>query len=346
MLGPLIHHYGPRTCFLIAAPFILLVLWPTLSNFLGERPVPIEDRGINIRAVKKHPVLCSMTILIGIGIMSLIFSTFYLSEVHLVGLALTFAGLVLAAFLVFIRMEIAGPVVFYFMLGLLSFNIDGALFYFYTDSPTEFPEGPHFSAYFYTSAIGLVTFVGIMTGFLTGDSLFKNWSYRGILKLTIILRVFTQLAFVPAFLHWNRYIGVPDGVWILGCVGIDTMVFAWRWIPKQVMGAHLTPQGMEATMLGLTAGTFNMAMILSSYLGGFLLARFGVIPSGQPGESHMFMNLWRVQVVAALAPCLMLVFLPMLIPAKTQTEPLITERQDSATHSSMFEAMMRRQQRF
>merc|ERR1740130_2525131 len=94
-------------------------------------------------------------------------------------------------------------------------------------------------------------------------------------------------------------------------------------------------------MIGLNAGTFNMAMTLSSYLGGFLLSRFGVMPSGQIGESHAFANLWKVQAVAALAPCVMLFFLPLLIPAKSQTEPLITERLDSATHSSMFDVMMR-----
>ena len=41
------------------------------------------------------------------------------------------------------------------------------------------------------------------------------------------------------------------------------MVQAWRWIPKQVLAAHLAPKGLEATCLGLQAGTFNMANILS-----------------------------------------------------------------------------------
>merc|ERR1712194_748761 len=126
-----------------------------------------------------------------------------------------------------------------------------------------------------------------MTGFLTGDGLFKNWSYRGILKVTIMLRACTQLALVPAFLRWNVLCGIPDSVWILTVTIFDTMVFAWRWIPKQVLGAHLTPQGLEATMLGLTAGTFNMAMILSSYCGGFLLNHYGIIPSGQIAESFI-----------------------------------------------------------
>lgn len=288
--------------------------------------------------------LCGLTLMIGFLIFSLIFATFYLSELQIIGLAICFAGLVLGAFFIFVRREISGPVVFYFLLGMSSFNVDGALFYFYTDSPLEYPQGPHFTAYFYTTALGMVTFLGIMTGFLTGDWLFKNWSYTGILKVTILLRACTQLAFIPAFLRWNFRFGIPDSVWILTVTMFDTMVFAWRWIPKQVMGAHLTPQGMETTMLGLMAGTFNMAMILSSYCGGFLLNHYGIIPSGQNNESLVFDNLWKVQGIAALAPCCMLFLLPALIPAKTQMEPLITERRDSVTYNSFFERMTQRRQ--
>jgi len=341
-LGPMIHHYGPRVPYLIAAPLIALVLWPTLCNFLGERRVPIEERGPNMRLLRRHPTLCALTMLVGGMVMTLIISTFTLTQGQLLFTAVVLATLVPAGFLVFIRREIAGPVVFYFLLGILSFNIDGALFYFYTDSPSSFPQGPHFSAYFYTTGLGAAAFVGIMVGFITGAELFKGWSYRAILKVTVLLRAITQLMLVPALLRWTSHIGVPDGVWIMAVMTLDSMVFAWRWIPKQVMGAHLTPQGVEATMLGLTAGTFNMAMILSSYFGGFLLHHFGVRPMGGIADELMFKDLWKVQVVAAFAPCSMLFLLPALVPAKLQTEPLLVERRDSATHGSPFEVITSR----
>merc|ERR1719454_336419 len=250
--------------------------------------------------ILKHRILCGLTLLIGCLILGLIVLTFFLSEGQLLCLSLGFASMVMAGFLIFIRHEIMGPVVFYFLLGLFSFNIDGALFYFYTDTPEQYPEGPHFSAWFYTSALGATIFVGIMAGFISGAELFKNWSYLGILKVTIMLRAITQLALVPLLLRWNLRLGVSDHLWVLVVTGFDTMVFAWRWIPKQVMGAHLTPRGVEATMLGLSAGTFNMAMILSSYCGGYLLHRFGVRPVGADDESLMFQHLWMAQVVASL----------------------------------------------
>jgi MFS family permease len=337
VLGPMIYHFGPHLPYLVAAPFIALVLWPTMCNFLNEKPLPPEERNFNFRLINKHPILCSLTLMIGFLIIMLIVCTFTFHETQLIGIALTFAGLVLAGFLMFIRIEICGPVVFYFMLGMLSFNIDGALFYFYTDQPHQYPEGPHFTSYFYTTALGIATFGGIMVGFMTGGDLFKEWSYRGILKLTIFLRAGTQLLLMPVLLRWTPGWGIPDGAWVVVCVALDSMVFAWRWIPKQIMGAHLTPHGVEATMLGLTAGTFNMAMILSSYCGGHLLHRYGIAPTGAAGEGHVFDDLWKVHVLAALSPCFMVFLLPALIPSKLQTEPLLVERPDSATYNSAYE---------
>jgi len=253
--------------------------------------------------------------------------------------------MVMSGFLVFIRHEITGPVVFYFLLGMSSFNIDGALFYFYTDSVEQFPMGPHFTPWFYTTGIGVTVFLGIMVGFISGGEIFKDWSYRGILKVTIVLRALTQLALVPVLTRYTARHGISDHMYVLVVTGLDTMVFAWRWIPKQVMGAHLTPRGVEATMLGLTAGTFNMSMIMSAYFGGFLLHQFGVRPTGMVGDVEMFGSLWKVQVIAALAPVMMLFAMPVMIPAKTQTEPLIVSRPDSATHGSVFECMTQRRAR-
>merc|ERR1719428_1193941 len=108
-------------------------------------------------------------------ILTLIFGTFMLEESSLFVISIVFSVVVLSSFSFFIRREIAGPVVFYFLLGLSSFNLDGALFYFYTDSPEKYPEGPHFSSYFYTTGIGLVAFGGCMLGFISGAELFKGW---------------------------------------------------------------------------------------------------------------------------------------------------------------------------
>lgn len=341
-VGPIIYLWGPRTPYLLAMPVLCMVLWPTLANYLGEKQLPREERGANFQVIRKHPLLWSLTLMIAAIIAVLIFGAFYLAENALLVVSIVSAVFVLVGFVTFVRPEITGPIVFYFLLGVMSINIDGALFYFYTDSVDKYPEGPNFSIYFYTTVMGLVQFLSIMVGFVSGAEIFRHWSYRSILLVTIVLRGITQLALVPVLLRWTARYGVPDSLICLVVAAMDTVVFAWRWIPKQVMGAHLAPQGVEATMLALTAGTFNMAMILSSYVGGCLLHHFGVKPSGKPGESEMFSQLWRVQALAALLPLLLLPLLPVLIPSKAQTEPLLTERPDSATHGSLYERLVRR----
>lgn len=78
MIGPLIQMFGPHVPYLVAAPFIILVLWPTLANFLGERQLPVEERGQHMRVLLKHPVLCALTLAIGCLVLSLVVGTFLL----------------------------------------------------------------------------------------------------------------------------------------------------------------------------------------------------------------------------------------------------------------------------
>eukprot|EP00439_Symbiodinium_sp_Y106_P055458 s3014_g7.t1 len=261
-LGPVIAVMGARAPYRFAAPLVLVVLWPALGNFMGEKR---ELTGGGLPWVfRQHGVLCALTLMIGVLAFGLVVSTFLLDEHRLPEIAACMAAVVLGAFALFIRREIAGPVIFFFLLGLLS-----------TDSAAEFSEGPHFTPHFYITGIGAASFLGITVGFATGPEIFRSWSYRSICMLTLVLRACTQLAMLPVLCRWTLAIGIPDSLWLLVVMGLDSMVQAWRWIPKQVLAAHLAPRGVEATTLGLHAGAFNMASILSSYIGGYLLTFSG-----------------------------------------------------------------------
>ncbi|CAK9106862.1 Probable folate-biopterin transporter 3 [Durusdinium trenchii] len=338
ILGPVVAALGPRAPYCFAAPLVLVVLWPALGNFMGEHPAP--GRAGWPLVFQQHKVLCRLTLLIGALALFLVVSTFIMDERQLLQIAAAMASIVLVSFAVFIRREIAGPVIFFFLLGLLNLNIDGALFYFCTDDASEFPAGPHFSPKFYITGLGGATFLGITVGYASGPGLFRSWSYRNICYITLVMRATTQLAMVP--LLRRMQLGIPDSYWLLMVMSLDSMVQAWRWIPKQVLAAHLTPKGVEATCLGLHAGTFNMANVLSSYCGSFLLSYLGVSPRGGLRDAGKFDNLWKVQCMAALLPLFLLFLVPVLVPKKMQTESLLEEREDSATHNSFFEQLRRR----
>merc|ERR1719443_1213950 len=203
--------------------------------------------------------------MIGLMVIALIMGTFYLGDIQMLLMSIGCSVLLLSAFALFVRSEIGGPTIFFFLLCVLPINIDGALFYFFTDDKYQYPEGPHFSAFFYVSVIGMTTFTGVLFGFVSGSEFFKDWSYRGILLMTIVLRSLTQLALVPLLLRWTASWGsVADGVWFMVVMFLDAVFFAWRWIPKQVMSAHLAPSGIEASTMALIAGTGNMSMMLGA----------------------------------------------------------------------------------
>ena len=78
-------------------------------------------------------------------------------------------------------------------------------------------------------------------------------------------------------------------------------------------------------------------------------------PRGAPLEDGKFENLWKVQrpglamsffrcfrCLAALLPLVLLLLVPVLVPQKGQTEPLLDDHKDSATHNSPFERWQRR----
>jgi len=252
------------------------------------------------------------------------------------------AGLLLTTIFFTIRSEISRPLIFWFLLQACP-QVNGALFYFYTDDAAALPGGPHFSAWMYATGLGIAGLLGVLIGYLSGSLLFKNVKYTWILLLTVPSRAAVRLALVPVLLRWNRtrydVSGTPDTYadvsWVFPVEFLSSMLFAWSWIPKQVMNAHLTPKGNEATMLALTAGTFNLGSIIASYLGCWLLSSFNICPDGDSGDAEALAKLWRPYMISVLAPVFVLVLLPMFIPHKLQTEVLLTEHPESCTYGSL-----------
>ena len=108
--------------------------------------------------------------------------------------ALALSAVVMTAFMLLLRPEIAKPILFDFLLCLTYVNLEGAYFYFYTDPAESYHRGPHFTKFFYTAALGLVTFAGVFVGFSTGEPLFKNrFTYQQIMRVTVVMRTFTLL---------------------------------------------------------------------------------------------------------------------------------------------------------
>jgi len=348
LVGPLLHYWSPRHCYLVALPFMALSLWPALANYLGEQPLPVEDRtGVMVANFRKHPEMfilasCMALVLIGIVIATLALSEEKNVEFPQFMMSLIGAFAVLASLAIFIRWEITGPAIFWFMLQACP-KVDGALFFFYTDGPDVFPGGPAFSPWMYATGMNLASICGALCAYLTGDFLFKEWRYPSIILLTVPLRVVTRLMLIPILWRWTipRYAD-SEAAFILALEFLHCMSFAWSWIPRQVMTAHATPTGYEATMLSLMSGTFNMASMISSYCGCWILSHFLVFVDGSPDDAKSLARIWKPYTLSSVSPLLALILLPILIPNKYQTEVLITEKPESSTHGSFFKKRFRR----
>ncbi len=91
------------------------------------------------------------------------------------------------------------------------------------------------------------------------------------------------------------------------------------------MMSQLCPNGVEATMYALLAGASNLGNALAAYEGAYVLDALGVTPNGSPNEGAKFDNLWIAAVLAAMGPCVPLLFLPFLIPDARQTDRLLDD---------------------
>jgi hypothetical protein len=273
--------------------------------------------------------------LISTVFLSIIGMAFESSAAHFWG-ALFVMFVVLAAFSIALRPTIAKINAFFLVQTSLGIGIGGATFYFYTDTPEQYPNGPHFSVQFFTTVLGLVTSLFSLAGLLIYNKYMKDWNYRTLLMVSNLLISILSFLDIIMFTRMNVKMGIPDTVFVLGSSVSGTVISQWQWMPGVVLLSQMCPKGMEATMYALLAGCHNLGNTLSEYLGAYILEILGVNPAGLDNEGAQFDNLWVASLIATILPTLTLVLIPYLIPDKLQTDKLLDEDDRSATAGSLW----------
>jgi hypothetical protein len=321
----------------VLAPLLL-----AFGDWLQDKRLEREHRKPNFEVVRKNASLFGVgSLLLPLMLLLAISSVADIPQTAIALVAATATAVIIGGYGLFIRPEIAKPVMYYFIWRCLNVQLSGALFYFFTDSPDAFPGGPHFSPFFYATGITVVAIAGRMVGYMSARSLFGNWHHTHVLYLTMPLVAMAQLALVPLLLRWNLCIGVPDVAWALPCVFFDMLFRGWRHFPFSVLLLQATPEGLEASTMALNTGAANMGVALSVFFGGLLLTSLNVIPAGHVDESPHFCAIWKAQVVAALLPLLVIPLAPYFLPRATQREGIIQEHLGSATHGCVAEQCLR-----
>merc|ERR1719498_89953 len=159
--------------------------------------------------------------------------------------AVTVALVIVIGFSVLLNPTIAKFNAFSIIQSSLTFSVQGAAFYFYTDTKEQYPEGPHFSPFFYNSVVGIVTYAFSLVGIWSYQRYMTTWKYRNIFIATNLGYSIICLPDIILFSRYNLVLGIPDHVFMLGSAIAQNVVGQWQWMPQVVILANLCPKGME-----------------------------------------------------------------------------------------------------
>jgi len=305
---------------------------------LEERVQTSEEQAATRSAIFAQYEVCFLCLVMFVGTTTLAFLGIFFQSIALNAIAsLVVAIVVLISFSVLLRPMIAMVNAFFLVQTSLGFSVSGASFYFFTDGPLEYPEGPHFSISFYTSVLGMVSLACSLVGIYTYQRHASRCSYRSLLIMANVLYSILSLADVLMFARINVRLGIPDHFFVLGTGAFASVLDQWMWMPGVVMTSQLCPPGMEATMYALLAGCHNLGNTVASNCGAWLLEYLGCQPAGAPGETHQFDKLWLASLIATILPAMAVFLTFVLIPDAKQTDKLLPEGdRQVATTGSLF----------
>lgn len=337
LVGPVLQHFGPKVPFLIALIPSSAVLVPVLLNYMEETPASAEAVAAGRQRLAEQKEACVLCFLMLFATLTLTALGFlFESAVVNATAALVVALVMLVAFSVALNPIIAKVNAFFLVQTSLNLSIGGAAFYFYTDTPTQFPDGPHFSMEFFTSILGIVSSICTLIGIWSYQTYASNWTYRGLMLVSNVAASVLSLTDVVLFTRLNKSWGIPDHAFVLGSSVFSSVIMQWMWMPGVVLLAQLCPKGMEATMYALLAGCHNLGSSISSSCGALVLQWFNCQPSGAANETEQFEYLWVASAVSTVLPMLTLVLIPVLIPNARQTDKLLKDEQRHATSGSLW----------
>lgn len=333
-------HFGPHAPYLLALIPAALIIIPASKNYLEETPKTAEEVQECRKQLLEQKEACILCLLMFAGTVVLTILGIAYESVQLNAIAAVVVALVmLISFSLVLKPVIAKVNAFFLVQTSLGFSVGGATFYFFTDGPKQYPEGPHFSMVFFTSVLGVVGSVCSLIGIYSYQRWMKDWTYRRLLMMTNIVLSLLNMSDVIILSRLNVRMGIPDTVFVLGASVLQTIVSQWMWMPGVVILSQLCPKGMEATMYALLAGCHNLGNTIASNCGAYVLLLLNCSPSGADGESEQFKHLWVGSALSTVLPMFTLILLPWLIPDSRQTDRILSDEDRDATSGSLWRRM-------
>lgn len=335
--GPTIQYLGARIPFLICIPLCASVLVPLSLGWLGESEVNEAELARNRKRFSEQKEVCVLCALMFLGTTTLsIVGMFTTSPLVNAIVGVTIVTIMIISFGVMLTPAIAKVNTYFVIQASLAFSIQGASFYFYTDSKREYKEGPHFSPMFYTTVLGTVGSIFSLVGIMTYGKYLKHLTYRHLMVVTTLVHGVLSACDLLLYSRYNLELGIPDYAFVLGADVLGSVMAQWKYMPGIVLMAYLCPSGMEATMYALLAGCNNLGQTVASNCGALLLNVLGTEPRGEAHESSQFKYLWVASAWSTTLPIVCVFLIYYLIPDAHQNERLVEDGEMSVTRGSLW----------
>jgi len=325
-LGHVLEVASPNWVYAICLLPAALTLFPVIMNYLDERKLTQEE----VLAVRAEYFaqgeLVVLVVLVGGASIILMVVGLTSTNVYLtLSIGLVMAFIIACAFLLLTTPMIGKMVVFGIIQHLCAFSTMGAVFYFYTNGPKQYPEGPHFSPMFLITIVGVVGSIFSVLGFSVFNLCMKHWRYHSVFLTTNLMYAVGHGVAAIQFSRLNIAWGFSDESFAVCYAVVSAITTSMLFLPGIVLLTQLCPKNVEATMYALLAGTSNLGTQIGGAVGAAVLTYLGVTPSGADNESAKFDNLWIAALLSSVAPVITLAILPWMIPNALQTERLMHE---------------------
>eukprot|EP00929_Paragymnodinium_shiwhaense_P121100 TRINITY_DN93218_c0_g1_i1.p1 TRINITY_DN93218_c0_g1~~TRINITY_DN93218_c0_g1_i1.p1 ORF type:complete len:556 (+),score=98.72 TRINITY_DN93218_c0_g1_i1:96-1763(+) len=326
VVGPILEYYGVRAVYALCIIPSTFVVPLAACNFHGEQQKSSAEVARHRECFAAQPELIFLGVVVAICSLVLAYAALSIDSIRInLMIAIGVLVAIVGSFLLLTRPIIGLMNAFSVLQGALALNIEGGAFYFFTDGPSQYPEGPHFSKMFYTTGMGIVASLFSIFGMMLYQSCLKECKYRPLFYAGNLFAVVIHCSTVLVFTRYNLVLGIPDQIFMVGTVLIQALVMQALWVPSMVMLSQMCPKNMEATLFALMAGCANIGSRIAEFFGAALLHHYGVTPSGDNNESHKFENLWLVALIAACAPLVTVFMIPFMVPDAKQTDKLLDD---------------------
>jgi len=325
-LGSVLEHSAPHWVYAICLLPAAATLAPTVLNYMDEHKLtPEEVLAVRKRYFEQGELVVLVLLVGGVSIIMMVTGLSGFSVWINLAVGLTCAFIVAVAFMMLTAPMIGKMVTFGIIQHLCAFSTMGAVFYFFTNGPEQYPEGPHFSPMFLITIVGVVGSLFGIVGFSLFNLCMKHWRYHSVFFTTNILYAFGHALAAIQFSRLNVKWGISDEAFAVSYAVVQSITTSMLFLPGIVLLTQLCPKNVEATMYALLAGTSNLGMQIGGCVGAAVLTYLGVTPQGEAAESDKFENLWIAALVSSLCPLITLALLPFMIPNALQTERLMDE---------------------